>query len=151
MVSIMNHLSSRCSLPYVGRALDWLKTVDYRRRHVVPRWWPLQVAAELGQLDSAIHEREAGLPEPKSGELDELQDDWKKHRTPFNASSLVDAALVLGRPPCIRRCPMARAKCGVSKISQVLANRVLALAEISKSNTAHTMCQMRSRLMIHTS
>lgn len=74
------------------------ENVDDRRRQVVPRWWPVRIAASLGQLDSTAGQRVAASPTPATGELEQLERDWRRERNPLNAAGLVDAALVLGRP-----------------------------------------------------
>ena len=72
-----------------------IQQVDDSRRLVVPRWRPFRVAAGLGLLDSP---GKPPVPKPSSGELEEVQADWRRHRSPFHAANLVDLAVVLNRP-----------------------------------------------------
>ena len=72
-----------------------MQQVDDSRRQVVPRWRPFRVAAQLRLLDSP---GTSPSLEPAPGELEELVEDWRRHRSPFHAANLVDAAVVLNRP-----------------------------------------------------
>lgn len=100
--------------------------VDDRKRQVVPRWRPFRVAATLGQLDTAGDRSKAHHLEPAPGEVEDLQRDWLRDRTPFHAANLVDAALILGRSALAEEAAQwLTERDGVSAISLRLARQVL--------------------------
>src|SRR5688500_7889171 len=61
-------------------------------RHVIPRWRPASVTIRLGELSSVAVGQRIRL----TGDLTQLVDDWRSHRSPAFAADLVGAALVVG-------------------------------------------------------
>lgn len=114
--------------------------VDDRRRQVVPRWWPLRIAASLGQLDAASAHRDPRSPDPASGEIEQLQHDWARDRNALHAAGLVDAALVLGRPEIgSEAAEWLIANGGVSAASIRLAQHVLDPQSTEPTEHAHLL------------
>lgn len=114
--------------------------VDDRRRQVVPRWWPLRVAASLGQLDATNAQRDAASPSPAPGELEHLQRDWARERNPIHAAGLVDAALVLHAPEtAVEAAEWLVKNGGVSGASLRLAQHVLAPPVAAPTEDAHLL------------
>lgn len=112
--------------------------VDDRRRQVVPRWWPLRIAASLGQLDAATAQRDPRSPDPAPGEIEQLQHDWARDKNAIHAAGLVDAALVLGRPNLgSEAAEWLVAHGGVSDVSIRLAQHVLTPQSPESSEDAH--------------
>ena len=72
------------------------QNIEDPRRQVVPRWRPFRVAAHLGLLGDPGPGKERLEPSP--GEIEELEAEWHRHRSPSHAANLIDAAIVLNRP-----------------------------------------------------
>jgi tetratricopeptide (TPR) repeat protein len=114
--------------------------VDDRRRQVVPRWWPLRVAATLGQLDATTAGRDAASPTPAPGELEHLQRDWAREQNPIHAAGLVDAALVLRSPEiAVEAADWLVKNGGVSEASVRLAQHVLTPPVAGPAEDAHLL------------
>lgn len=108
-----------------------------RDRRVVPRWRPFRIAAQTGELDPSTLARTPGFPTPAPGEVEALQSDWERHRTPIHAANLVDAALVLGKTELATGAAEWLLSNGaVSSISEELARQVLAPAVPARSSGA---------------
>ena len=72
--------------------------VDDQKRQLVPRWWPLRIAVWLGLLEPTTPVHGSVAVRPSSGELEQLREDWERHRSPVHAAELVDAAFVSQQP-----------------------------------------------------
>ena len=122
--------------------------VDDRKRRVIPRWWPLCIAASLGQLDPVgTQPREPIVPTPL--ELEELARDWARERNPYHAAGLVDAALVVDRPSmAFEAAEWLIANGGVSEVSVSLARMVLSPPVGEPSETTHVQTQDERRLSV---
>jgi tetratricopeptide (TPR) repeat protein len=68
--------------------------LEEKDRKTIPRWRDSQTTVSLGELDSI---RPAKKAPPSYDTLRELVQEWKLNRTPWHASDLMGAALVLGK------------------------------------------------------
>ncbi|HVF60966.1 MAG TPA: hypothetical protein VNJ70_14260 [Thermoanaerobaculia bacterium] len=65
------------------------------------------------------------------GEIEELRQDWERHRTVFHAADLVDAAFVAGKPEVALDAASFLSHNGVTEISRQLAGQILMPADKS--------------------
>lgn len=100
--------------------------VDDRTRKVVPRWRPFRVASEMGALRPARTARDPDTISPAAGEIEGLLADWNRDRNAVHAASLVDAAVVLGRPDLAEEAAVFLAREGrISDLSLRMARSIL--------------------------